>query len=187
MTAQIVTSHTGARDNYDGISRVNHWLTAFAMIAMLCFGFYLAWIAEPGPQKGAIVQIHKACGVLVFLFVLWRVGYRLAQGFKPDAAPMPPWQEIAARTVHWVLIAGMVLMPVSGMLGSYFSGRSTNVFGLFTIPSGPEVKLISGPAHELHAIIAWVLVIAIAAHVAGALKHHLIDRDTTLLRMLGRA
>lgn len=187
MTSQIETGMAGAHDNYDRISRFNHWLVAIAIIAMLGFGFYLSWFVERGPEKGALVGIHKAVGVLVLIYGVWRIGFRLVQGFKSEVATMPPWQATTAKAVHWVLMACILVMPLSGIAGSYFGGRATEVFGLFTIPAGPEDEVLNGVAGYVHDTTAWVLVIAIAVHVAGALKHHLVDRDTTLLRMLGRA
>ncbi|MCR9087239.1 MAG: cytochrome b [Rhodobacteraceae bacterium] len=187
MTSQTETGMTGARDNYDRISRFNHWLVAVAIIGMLGFGFYLSWFVERGPEKGALIGIHKAVGVLILVYGVWRIGYRLFQGFKTEAARMPGWQVTAAKCVHWVLMACILVMPLSGIAGSYFAGRATEVFGLFTIPAGPEIEALNAVAGYAHDVTAWILVIAIVAHTAGAVKHHLIDRDTTLLRMLGRA
>ncbi|MCV6596562.1 MAG: cytochrome b [Mangrovicoccus sp.] len=180
-------SLAGARDNYDLLSRLNHWLIAFAMIAITIFGFYIANFAPRGPQLGQLFGIHKAVGVLILGFGVWRIGYRLLQGFKAEAVEMPSWQAKLSHVIHWVLIAAIVIMPLSGIIGSYFGGRAVEVFGLFTIPAGPEVKGLNNAAYALHGAMAWAFVIALGLHFAGALKHHLLDRDTTLLRMLGRA
>ncbi|MEM8571132.1 MAG: cytochrome b [Pseudomonadota bacterium] len=180
-------THTGATDNYDLISRINHWIIALAIIMMTGVGFFLGRVMERGPEKAALLGTHKAVGVLVLIYGLWRVGYRLAQGFKADAAPMPAWQARAAHAVHWILLAAILIMPVSGIAGSYFRGRATEVFGLFTIPAGPEIEVLSGAASATHDFMALILLAALLLHIGGALKHHLIDKDTTLLRMIGRA
>lgn len=187
MTTETQTGMTGAKDNYDRISRVNHWIVAAAIIGMVCLGFYIDWFTERGPVRGQLVGLHKAVGVLVLIYGAWRIGYRLVQGFKREAAPMPAWQASAAKTVHWVLMACILVMPLSGIAGSYFGGRATEVFGFFTIPEGPEIEALNDAASNIHGTTAWVLVIALALHIGGALKHHLIARDTTLLRMLDRA
>ncbi|WP_298981825.1 cytochrome b [uncultured Roseibium sp.] len=170
--------------SYDGISRFNHWIIAAAIIGMICFGFYLSEFVESGPGKGQMIGIHKAVGVLILIFGLWRVGYRLKQGFLDEASVMPDWQRLTAKLVHIVLLAGIIVMPISGIIGSYFGGRTTNVFGLFTIPAGKEIEALSGMGHWLHGAYGWLMVGALALHVAGALKHHLVDHDSTLTRMI---
>ena len=172
---------------YDAISRLNHWILAFLMIGMLGFGLYLENGVAPGPEKGALMGTHKAIGVIVLLLGLWRVGWRLWQGFLPDASAMPKWQSVSAHLAHWVLMAGIIVMPASGVIGSVFGGRAVEVFGLFTIPAGPQIEWIKDLAYGVHGIFAPILIVTTLLHVAGALKHHFIDRDTTLRRMTGRA
>ncbi|QFT32229.1 hypothetical protein FIV00_17190 [Labrenzia sp. THAF82] len=169
---------------YDGISRFNHWIIAVAIIGMIGFGFYLSEFLESGPGKGQLIGIHKAVGVLVLIFGLWRVGYRLKQGFLEDATVMPTWQRLTSKLVHIVLLAGIIVMPLSGIIGSYFGGRTTSVFGLFMIPAGDKIEAFSAMGHWLHGACGWLMVGALVLHVAGALKHHFVDHDSTLTRMI---
>lgn len=173
--------------SYNLISRVNHWGIAFAMIGMLLFGFYLSKIMPAGPEAAPYLAVHKAIGVIILVLGTWRVGYRLWQGFLPEAVEMPKWQEITAKSAHIILLGAIVLMPVSGVMGSFFGGHSISMFGLFTIPGGPKIEALSALGHVAHGYIAIVLVVVIALHVAGVLKHQFIDRDITLKRMTGRA
>ncbi len=177
-----------AKNNWDAISRLNHWIIALAMIAMLVFGVYLEEFVPRGPQKGALIDLHKEIGVLVLIFGLWRVGYRLLRGFLADAAPMPKWQSVSAKLVHWVLLISVIALPVSGLLGSYFGGRDVDVFGLYTILSAAETnKAASEMLKGMHGVFGKVTIFALILHVFGAFKHHLIDKDATLKRMIGRA
>ncbi len=168
---------------YDFISRFNHWIIALAVIGMLAFGTYLADFVPRGPEKGALINIHKAIGVLVLVFGLWRVGWRLAQGFPEPAGPAPNWQHLIAKLTHWMLILGIIVMPVSGMMMSLFGGHDISVFGLFVIPGQEENRALSSAAGGIHAIFSKVLIAFIVLHILGALKHHLIDKDATLVRM----
>lgn len=174
--------------NWDMISRLNHWIIGLAMIGMFGFGIYLHEFVPSGPEKGFLIGKHKAVGVLILIFGLWRVGYRLIQGFLEDASPMPKWQSVTAKLVHWVLLFSVIAMPLSGLLGSYFGGRDIDVFGLFTVygamePTKGTAEIFMG----MHGVFAKVLLGALVLHVLGAYKHHLIDKDDTLKRMLGRS
>ncbi|WP_299355104.1 cytochrome b [uncultured Shimia sp.] len=174
--------------NWDGLSRLNHWLVAAAMVAMLVFGVYLHEFVPRGPEKGALIGIHKAVGVVVLIYGVWRVGYRLIQGFLEETTAMPKWQSTLAKVVHWVLLISVIAMPLTGVLGSYFGGRDIDVFGLFTIASAMEpTKGLSDAFMGMHGVFAKMTILALVLHVLGAIKHHYIDRDDTLKRMLGRA
>ncbi|MEM1129151.1 MAG: cytochrome b [Pseudomonadota bacterium] len=171
---------------YDFISRLNHWIIAVAIIGMLIFGIYIFQFVPSGPEKGALIGIHKAIGFLILIYGIWRVSYRLFQGFLEDAAPMPKWQSVTARSVHILLLAGVIIMPLSGFIGNFFGGRTIEVFGLLTIPGGPKVEAISNVAYGVHVNFAWIMVVAVVLHILGALKHQLVDHDATLRRMVGR-
>lgn len=73
---------------------------------------------------------HKALGVFVLGFGLWRVGWRMVQGFAAESEKMPPWQRSVARAVHVLLLAAIVLMPLSGILMTVAGGRGQGVGGL---------------------------------------------------------
>ena len=170
-----------AMTGYDRVSRVNHWVLAALMIGMLIMGFYVFKVLPDGPDKGALVGVHKSLGVLVLMLGSWRVAWRLRQGFLPDG--QVGWQARLAHWAHRLLLAGIVVMPVSGLGLSFFGGRETGVFGVVTIPAGPKIELVAGLASAVHGAFALVLVLTLALHVLGAMKHALYDRDGTMARM----
>ncbi len=100
-------------------------------------------------------------GVAIRAFALWRLGWRLIEGFPVALSHAPAWQEPIAGFTHWFLLLGTLFMPASGVMMSLGSSLSIDVLGLFTIP-------------------------AIVLHVAGTLKHQIFDKDGTLARMTGR-
>jgi cytochrome b561 len=172
---------------YGLVSRENHCLLAAGMIFMLGLGIYVFEGMERGPDMRAMADLHKAVGVLILGVGLWRVGWRLFAGFPPEAGEAPRWQARAAKAAHWALLAAVLVMPLSGLGHSYFGAHPVEVFGLFTIPAGPENRVLSELTEAVHVIGTWVLAAIVLAHVAGALKHHFVDRDATLRRMVGRA
>lgn len=100
-----------------------------------------------------------------------------------------------AKLVHWTLIIGTVLMPISGALMSVLGGHGLYIFGLEIIstnpnPADPAKMLAHNPelaslSHSTHHYVGEIMIIAVILHISGALKHHLIDKDGTLRRILG--
>ena len=161
------------------------------MIALLAVGFYMASF-----KAFALYGLHKSFGALVFFIVIARVAWRLVNGF-PEALGVVPKIELAlSKIVHWVLLIGSLLMPVSGMLMSAAGGRGVYMFGIELIASNPDAanpgkvlalsKEWAGVGSQMHEVVAWVMVVAIVLHIAGALKHHFVYKDETLLRMKGK-
>lgn len=180
----------GARidaQTYGLVSRVNHWLLAAGIIFMLAFGFYVFEGMERGPEMRAMADLHKSIGVLILVVGAWRVGWRLFAGFPPLLGDGPAWRDRAAKAAHGVLLAAILIMPLSGLGHAYFGARPVDVFGLFVIPAGPENRFMSELTEVVHVVGAWALVAVVALHAAGAAKRHFVDRDATLRRMLGRA
>jgi cytochrome b561 len=98
---------------------------------------------------------------------------------------MPAVERVTARTVQFLFYAFMFGLAVSGYLVPTARGRGLDFFGLFEVPA-----LVWGLAHQediagdVHRVLAYVLMGLVLVHTLGALKHHFIDRDETLLRML---
>jgi cytochrome b561 len=137
------------------------------------------------PLKVQVYALHKSFGLTVLALTLLRLAWRLLAG-APAALPgIPAWQRWAAGGVHGLLYALLLAMPLSGWLYNSASGFPLKWFGLFSLPKlsgySPEVKDF---AHDAHETIFYVLAAVLALHAAAALKHHYLDRDATLSRML---
>lgn len=168
---------------YGLVSVANHWLAAAAMVAL----FVIAQMFEDlprGPERQALVGLHLSLGTLAALYLLFRVAWRARAGFPPTLAA--GWQDRAARLIHRLLLADIVVLAITGPLIVWTVGRGLPVFGLFEVPS-PLPKLV--PLHDalevVHKLAAKpVLLPLLALHVLGALKHAAMDRDGTLRRIL---
>lgn len=170
--------------------RALHWVVGIGMIAALSVGLYMV-----RAEDYAMYGTHKSVGMILFLFILWRAVLRLSKGWPETISTGARWEHGLARVIHWVLILGTLIMPISGMIMSYYGGHGLSVFGLEI--AGPNIGAegrpvavnadLSGTGAVLHGLIGRVLIAAILLHVAGALKHHFIDRDSTLRRMVGRS
>ena len=167
-----------------------HWIVGIAVIALLASGIiYAEFDVRP------VIGVHKSIGVIIFAFILARVVWRVRQGWPEPVRRFERWERWLSRAVHYVLIIGTVLMPMSGMAMSGAGGYGIDVFGWELFPANPDPDepgrflplngTVAGIAHEAHGIIGYIMLGALALHIAGALKHHFADRDGTLRRMLG--
>jgi cytochrome b561 len=123
--------------------------------------------------------------VTVFFLLLVRVGWRITH--RPPALPeqMSKLQRIASNVGHAALYLLMLAIPISGWLMSSAKGYQTVWFGVLPIPDllGKDKQLGDALA-ELHGALNGLLMFIVAIHVLAALKHHFIDRDNILRRML---
>jgi cytochrome b561 len=172
---------------YGRVAVVDHWALAAVVIALLVSGIIAGDLAD-GALRAAIVGPHKAVGVLVLALVAWMVAWWALQSERPGPVPgTPRWEAFARKAMHVLLLAGTVILSVSGIVMATFKGKPVDVFGLFTIPAQAKTAWLAEAAHEVHVIGGWILLAAVVGHAAVALKHHVLDHDATLARMVGRS
>ena len=171
-------------------TRILHWGVGIIMVALLGMGTYMA-----ENKVYFLYPIHKSVGTLILILVAWRVIWRLKNGFPTPVRDFPNWQRIASRLSHYLLLLGTLIMPVSGILGSVSGGRGLYVFGLELVARNRDAitgkivahsEAVAGFAHNLHFYTGRILIALVVIHILAAVKHHFIDRDDTLRRMLGR-
>jgi cytochrome b561 len=162
-----------------------HWLIAFGIIALIALGLYMVGLPKGLPVKATLINLHKSLGLTVFLLVLVRI-LVLAVVHRPPLPPMRPWQRAAARTTQVFLYVGMVAMPVTGYLGSSFNTYGTRFWGLPLPRWGWDDAELRALFFGVHKAIAFAMIALIMLHIAGVLKHELINHDGVLARMLPR-
>ena len=94
-------------------------------------------------------------------------------------------ERFLAIAAHRLLYLLMFAIPLSGWLMSSAEGVQTVYFGVLPIPNliGKDEDL--GELLEtLHSGLNLALAGLLVVHVAAALKHHFVDRDDVLTRML---
>lgn len=171
---------------YGAVAQLLHWLTALLLPGSFALGFYMVGLAV-SPDTLRLYSYHKWLGVTVFAVVLLRLGWRLWSPPPPLPASLPAWERQAAPIVHRLLYLLVLAVPLSGWLMSSAKGFQTVYFALLPIPDVVGKNAALGAAlEELHGALNKMLLLAVCLHVAAALKHHYLDRDGILLRMLPR-
>ncbi len=163
-----------------------HWLVALAIIGMLAFGLFLEDYPK-GPDKDVLLAWHSMIGLLILGLGVVRLGWRLKEGLPKAVAPMPAWQEKLGGLIHAFLLAAVLLMPLSGIVTVLGHGRTIDVLGLFTIGPMAASHTLAEAGEIVHAVLSKLMIVTIGLHAAAALKHHYLDGDATLARMLGRS
>ncbi|MCK7592074.1 cytochrome b [Pseudomarimonas salicorniae] len=161
-----------------------HWLVALGVIGLAVVGLLMQELSI-SPTKVKIYALHKSVGLTVLALVVLRLAWRLFDARPPYPAGMPAWQRRLASLTHGLLYGLLLAMPITGWLYNSASNFALRWFGLFSVPSisapDPELKAL---AQDLHTWGFYLLAALFAVHLGAALKHHLVDRDATLTRML---
>lgn len=175
------------RKYYGAIPIFIHWASVVVIAGMFCLGYWMVDLDYYSSWYRRAPMIHKSIGILFALVLILRLGLRVTSPVPAPTGAGRGWETRAARAVHrlfYVLIAAQL---AAGYLISTADGRSVSVFGWFEVPA----TVTSIPDQEdLAGVIHWYLALSIlilaALHALAALKHHFVDRDATLRRMLGR-
>ena len=162
-----------------------HWLIALLIVIAFALGTILGDMHGISPAKLKMESWHKWLGCTVLGLAALRLIWRLLR--RPPALPetMPRWQRQAAGALHILLYALMFAVPLSGYFYTLAAGVPVVLYGVIPLPVliGPDPHL-KHQLHELHELLTYVLLGAFILHVLAALKHHFLDRDDVLKRML---
>lgn len=162
-----------------------HWLVAVTVFGMFGLGYYMMGLGYYDAWYRTAPHIHRSVGVLLFLVLSLRLVWRLLDRRPTALASHRPLERLAAHGAHGLLYLLMFAAMISGYLISTADGSSVRVFDWFEVPSVTgRVRNMEDVAGEVHFWVTWALVILAGLHGLAALKHHLIDRDDTLRRML---
>ncbi len=174
--------------HYNATAKVLHWGIAVLVLGLLGLGFYMTDLAL-SPTKLRLYSWHKWAGVTVFALSIVRLVWRAMHTPPALPAQMSALERFAAHAGHYLLYLLMLAIPLSGWLMSSAKGVQTVWFGVLPLPDLlAKDKAVGDLLQTLHMSLNLVLAAVLLGHVGAALKHHFIDRDEVLIRMLpGRA
>lgn len=172
------------RNRYSTVSLVLHWLIAALVVTQIL----LVWAHEAtdGSASRELMNLHKSVGLSILMLTLVRLGWRIANPAIPLPARTPRWQKLAARTTHVLFYVLLIAMPLVGWAASSAAGRDILWFGLFEWPALPVGggRPVARQLMEVHELAGDLLIVLVILHILGALKHHFVDRDNVLHRMI---
>lgn len=164
-----------------------HWLLALALFGLFGMGLYMTGLSM-SPTRLKLYNWHKWAGVTVLALSFLRLAWRLTHRPPADVA-MPAWQARAAQAAHVALYGLFFAVPLAGWAYSSAAGFPVVWFGVLPLPDlvAPNRELAEA-IKPVHKILAYTMAAIVLVHIAGALKHHWVDRDGLLQRMWpGRA
>ena len=169
-------------DRYTRTAIALHWLIAALVLVEFAHGWWMQEIPKqpPGLRADAF-NLHKSAGLVVLALMLIRLGWRIAHR-PPALPPMLKWQTLLAKANHVLLYTMVIAMPLSGYLGSVFSGYPIKWFGV-TLPAwGWADPTIKDWMSVVHLTTSWILLVSLCLHITGTIKHTLAG-DRVMARM----
>ena len=164
-----------------------HWLSVVIVIGLFILGLWMVELTYHDDWYRTAPFIHKSIGILFFLLTMFRLAWRWQSITPNELSSHTTFEHKVAHITHVLIYVLLFSIMMSGYLISTADGRGVDVFGLFEIPATvyglDKQEDIAG---VIHLILAISLISIVVLHAMAALKHHIIDRDRTLIRMLGK-
>ncbi|MCK0121659.1 cytochrome b/b6 domain-containing protein [Loktanella sp. F6476L] len=174
---------------YHTVTKSFHWLTALLILAIIPLGVIANGLPfETSDQlatKAFVFSLHKTLGVAVFFTALLRILWAVTQDKPGPLHPERKAETLLAEVIHWVLYISLVAVPLTG----WIEHAATTGFAPIWWPFGqslffvPKSEALSHTFAGLHWMFGKLMVASILLHIAGALKHQIVDKDATLRRM----
>ena len=168
---------------YNIIVRLLHWVTALLVIGLFSLGWWMVDLGYYNDWYKTAPYIHKSVGLCLFALTLLRVVWKLLTDHPEIEGEK--WEIQAAKVAHFTLYILLFSLFISGYLISTADGRSIAVFNWFSVPGfGSFIENQEDLAGVIHYYLAYTLIGLAALHALAALKHHFINKDDTLKKML---
>ncbi|MFD2190367.1 cytochrome b [Pistricoccus aurantiacus] len=178
-----MSSWRDTRSGWGWISILIHWLSAVAIVGLFVLGWWMTDLTYYDSWYNLAPWWHRSLGMLLFGLILVRVLWRV-----PQSTPIlsgPRWERVSAHAAHVILYLLMLVVLISGYLIPTAQGQGISVFGWFEIPAIVYgLKNQETLAGLVHWYSALALMLLAGLHTLAALKHHFVDHNDTLTRML---
>jgi len=170
---------------YGTITKAMHWLTALMVFGLFALGFWMVDLTYYSQWYKTAPHWHKSVGILLLFITIFRFIWRFLTISPMPIASHSNSEKIAAKITHIIIYILLFALMVSGYLISTADDRAIDVFNWFSIPAFGELFTNQADiAGLIHKYVAYILVALSVLHGVAAIKHHVIDKDDTLKRMM---
>ena len=188
-------THESRRDGgrYSAVSIVLHWTIAALILTQIPLGWRMSDLPF-GTAKFELFQLHKSIGITILALSLVRLVWRVTHPAPPLPDHMARWEKVFARATHVGFYVVMIATPLGGwvLVSASSLNIPTLIWDVIPLPHLPGFETMPAEQREAiservsagHSALAWFAIALLVLHVAGALKHHFLNRDTVLWRML---
>jgi len=172
---------------YGAIAKLFHWVTLGLMLVALPLGFVIQHVKDA--SKMGFYALHESAGLTILIVAIARLIWRWLSPPPTQPSDMPKLMRTASTAVHHALYALLIIQPLLGFMATNAWGfpmqGATAYLGFIEFPKFMEAwESLAKILSLFHTIGGWLLVVLIALHIGGALFHHAIRRDGTLMRMI---
>lgn len=169
---------------WGGVAQLFHWAMAAGIFGMMALGWTMVNLPM-GPTQFRLYALHKSIGITLLTLAVLRLLWRRANPAPPLPPDMAPWERRLAGLTHVLLYVLIIAMPLSGYVINSAANFPLTIFGLLQIPNlTPESEWLESVASWTHLTLFWVLSVLLVLHIGGALRHHFLQHDDVLRRML---
>jgi len=189
MSITTVTTKMNNTDRAFGfMSVIFHWMTFLSVFGLFGLGFWMVDLGYYDSWYTKGPDIHRSVGLCLLLWVILSFAWRMFQKKPGHLDTHTKFERTSGSLMHLFLSFTLILVSVSGYLISTADGRGIEVFSLFEVPGfGSFIENQEDKSGLVHRYVSYALVVAALGHGLAALKHHFIDKDDTLNRMIFRS
>jgi len=174
-------------EHYGWISILLHWISALAIFGLFGLGFWMVELSYYDSWYKTGPDLHKSIGLTLLALMIFRVLWRFVQVRPAPLLSHTASEQKMGHLVHRILYLLLFVIMFSGYFISTADGRGIEVFSLFSVPGfGSFIENQEDIAGLVHMAAAYTVITLAVLHGLAALKHHFIDKDKTLTRMLGK-
>ncbi|WP_444996381.1 cytochrome b [Aliikangiella sp. IMCC44359] len=170
---------------YGIVSKSLHWLVAAVILGMFAVGIWMVELTYYDQWYKDAPYYHKSVGIILAFIMIFRIFWRYLSPPPEGLKSHKPIEQKLAKATHLLIYILIFTIIISGYLISTADERGISVFGLFELPSiGTLLENQEDIAGLFHQWLAYILIGLVVLHAAAALKHHFVDKDNTLKRMI---
>lgn len=168
--------------SYGSVSKFFHWTIFILVFLMIGYGFILGYL--PKPWKPLAYNIHKITGITILILMLLRLGWALINPKPKLPSVTPLWQIASERLMHFGFYVVLIAMPLAGWVMASAAGKPPKLLGYALSLPISQSKTLAKQAGIIHSWLAYLIIFMVCLHILAALKHHFINKDNILRRMM---